>query len=90
MLVDSSSVWIVREMAKHKDHAEDREEGGERRASVPAVGCLFLLVYLIGLTMWTPFYIVWPRRYPGLTYFQSVAVRFTLVRHIWGLVTGRR
>ena len=60
------------------------------RSGPTAVGCLLFLAYLVGLTIWTPFYIVWPRRYPGLTYFQSVAVRFTLVRHIWGLVTGRR
>ena len=73
------------------DPNDDGEDpGGERPASVPVVGCFFFAVYLIGLTIWTPFYIVWPRRYPGLTYFQSVAVRFTLVRHIWGLVTGRR
>ena len=66
------------------------DERGERPPSVPVLGCLFLGVYFVGLTIWTPFYIVWPRRYPGLTWFQSVAVRFTLVRHIWGLVTGRR
>ena len=79
-------------MSRRRDTEEPvtSEDGMKPRPGPTAVGCLFFLVYLIGLTIWTPFYIVWPRRYPGLTYFQSVAVRFTLVRHIWGLVTGRR
>lgn len=77
-------------------HRHDPEEfaapdnGTKPRSRPTVVGCLFFLVYLLGLTVWTPFYIVWPRRYPGLTYLQSVSVRSALVRHIWALVLGRR
>jgi hypothetical protein len=54
------------------------------------LGCAFFGIYLVGLTLWTPLFTLWPRRYPGLTWPQSVAVRWCLVRKIWSMVTGRR
>jgi hypothetical protein len=43
----------------------------------------FVALYLLGLAIWTPLFLFWPRRYPGLTYFQTVATRRVLVKHIW-------
>jgi hypothetical protein len=43
----------------------------------------FIAVCLLGLTIGGPFYIVWPRRYPGMTWLQSVAVRAGLVWLLW-------
>ena len=52
--------------------------------------CLLLVVvlYVIGLAIWSPLFLVWPRRYAGLTFPQTVAVRFLLVRHIWTTLLG--
>ncbi len=52
--------------------------------------CLLLLValYAIGLAIWSPLFLVWPRCYDGLTFPQTVAVRFLLVRHIWTTLLG--
>lgn len=49
-------------------------------------GILLLLVvvlYLIGLMIWTPLFLGWPRRYAGMTVGETVATRCVLVRHIW-------
>ncbi len=64
------------------------------------VAFFFALIafYLLGLTIWSPFYILWPRRYPGTNWFQSVAIRGSLVWQLWsryvfgqawGLLRGR-
>jgi hypothetical protein len=69
-------------------YIDDQLESAPPRAS--ALGCAFFAAYLAGLALWTPLFTLWPRRYPGLTWPQSVAVRWSLVRKIWSMVTGRR
>jgi hypothetical protein len=63
---------------------DQRSSGGVLR------GVLLLLVlatYVFGLAIWTPLFLVWPRRYPEMTYAETVLTRWGLVRHIWtGLV----
>jgi hypothetical protein len=57
-------------------------------------GTAFLLVlivfYLVGLTIWSPFYVIWPRRYPDTTWPQSVVIRGSLVWHLWSRYVFRR
>ncbi len=51
---------------------------------------LVVVLYVIGLAIWSPLFLVWPRRYAGLTFRQTVATRFMLVRLIWtGLLPTR-
>jgi len=51
---------------------------------------LFVGMYMAGLTVWTPLYLVWPRCYPGTNWLQSVAIRWQLVRFIWGKYVFRQ
>ena len=44
---------------------------------------LVLLAYFAGLLIWTPLFLLWPRRYDDLTYAQTVTVRWRLAHHIW-------
>ena len=49
-------------------------------------GVLLLAIvalYVLGLAIWTPVFLVWPRRYPEMTYPDTVATRWVLIRHIW-------
>ena len=49
-------------------------------------GILLLLVvilYLIGLAIWTPLFLLWPQRYASMTFSETLATRWVLVRHIW-------
>lgn len=58
----------------------------QRSFSAVSRGILLLLVvvlYLIGMAIWTPLFLVWPKRYAGMTAWQTVATRWVLVRHIW-------
>ena len=40
-------------------------------------------LYIVGLAIWSPLFLVWPRRYPSMTFGDTVVVRWVLVRHIW-------
>ena len=44
---------------------------------------LVVAIYVLGLVVWTPLFLIWPRRYAGLTYLQTVWTYWVLVRHIW-------
>ena len=45
---------------------------------------LFVVVlYVVGLAIWTPLFLVWPRRYADMSFGETVATRWVLVRHIW-------
>jgi hypothetical protein len=46
-------------------------------------------MYVFGLAVWTPLFLVWPRRYPEMTYAESVSTRWVLVRHIWTKLVRR-
>ena len=46
-------------------------------------------VYLFGLAIWTPFFLLWPCRYPEMTFRETVATRWELVRHIWANVVRK-
>jgi hypothetical protein len=53
-------------------------------------GLLLIVVfaaYILGLTLWSPLFLFWPRRYEGMSYLETVATRWVLVRHIWTMVT---
>ena len=51
---------------------------------------LFLIIalYILALVVVSPFFLLWPSRYPDLTYIETVATRWKLVRHILRRVTG--
>jgi hypothetical protein len=57
-----------------------RSSGGFLRGML-----LFVIigVYLLGLAIWTPLFLIWPRRYAGMTFRETVATRWVLVRHVW-------
>lgn len=45
---------------------------------------LFVVVlYVVGLVIWTPIFLVWPRCYADMSFGETVATRWVLVRHIW-------
>ncbi len=48
---------------------------------------VFLGVYFVGLVIWSPLFLFWPRRYEDMSYCETVATRWVLVRYIWKTVT---
>ena len=48
---------------------------------------VFLGVYFVGLIVWSPLFLLWPSRYEGMSYGETVATRWVLVRHIWAIAT---
>lgn len=56
---------------------------------VGGVGLLGVLaIYLCGVAVWSPLFLIWPQRIPGLTFPQTVMVRWDLVRMVWRSVLG--
>ena len=43
-----------------------------------------MVLYVVGLAMFSVFFLAWPRCLPDLTYPQTVAARWGLRRHLWG------
>ena len=81
------------ELASHTNRLDGVQRMDDQRSSIGFVrGALllaFVALYLFGLAIWTPLFLVWPRRYPDLTYSETVAVRWVLVRHIWSNLVRR-
>ena len=50
---------------------------------------VFLALYVLGLAVWSPLFLTWPRRYPSMTFGETVAARWVLVRHIWTHLVAR-
>ena len=46
----------------------------------------FALLYIVGLILWTPLYLCWPRRYDGMTFGESLRAKWVLVRYAWANV----
>ena len=66
---------------------EDQQSSG---GFVQGLLLLFVVAaYAFGLAVWTPLFLSWPRRYPDLTYAETVSVRWVLVRHIWTKLVRR-
>jgi len=44
---------------------------------------LVLIVYVCAVAVWTPIYLLLPLPIPGLTYRETLACRWGLVRYLW-------